>query len=127
MNRLSAIVVVVVGLVAFALPATAYPTMVRHGYASCQACHVDPSGEGQLTIYGRAQSDLLVQWQPQGLAADAAPPSTTEFLFGLIALPEVLNLSGNVRGGALYNVILGRYGPDTWSVDDVVAALAVRP
>lgn len=103
MNRLAAIIVIVVFVFGFAPAATAYPTMVRHGYASCQACHVDPGGAGQLSAYGRAQSELLVQWHPGGLAEDAAPSTATSFLFGLIALPEVINLSGNVRGGALYN------------------------
>lgn len=80
----------------------AFPTMVRHGYVSCQACHVDPSGGGQLTLYGRAQSDLLVRWHwDPSVLEEREPP--TGFLFGLLELPDVLNLSGNVRGGGLYN------------------------
>ncbi len=92
-------VVVVLG----ALDAAAFPTMVRHGYASCQACHVDPSGGGQLTAYGRAQSDLLVSWHldPSTMGEEASP--TTGLLWGLVSLPDVVNVSGNVRGGGLYN------------------------
>lgn len=82
--------------------AAAFPTMVRHGYVSCQACHVDPSGGGQLTIYGRAQSDLLVQWHWDPTTLEEREP-TTGFLWGLLEMPAFLNVSGNVRGGGLYN------------------------
>lgn len=87
-----------------AVDAAAFPTMVRHGYASCQACHVDPSGGGQLTAYGRAQSDLLVGWHldPAGLGEGEVSP-TTGLLWGLVTLPDVVNISGNVRGGGLFN------------------------
>ena len=40
--------------------AHAYPWMIRHGYSGCGVCHVDPSGAGLLTDYGRAQSELLM-------------------------------------------------------------------
>lgn len=90
--------------VVFVAPAAqAYPSLIRHGYASCAACHVDPSGAGQLTAYGRAQSDLLVGWHASPLDPNAEPSTTTGFLFGLVPLPEIVNLSGNLRGGALYN------------------------
>lgn len=86
-------------------PAAAFPTMIRHGYASCQACHVDPSGAGQLTAYGRAQSDLLVAWHVDpAVIAEGEPAATTGFLFGLVPVPDELNLSGNLRGGGLYNM-----------------------
>jgi hypothetical protein len=88
-----------------ALPAAAYPALIKHGYASCQACHVDPSGGTQLTAYGRAQSDILVGWHfdPSTVSMEE-PAATTGFLFGLVPLPEEVNLSGNLRGGGLYNV-----------------------
>ncbi|MDP2339644.1 MAG: hypothetical protein Q8O67_01690 [Deltaproteobacteria bacterium] len=100
--KVAVVVVVALGL---AGPAAAFPSMIRHGYASCQACHVDPSGGGQLSAYGRAQSDLLVGWhlEPSVIAEGEASP-TTGFLFGLVPLPEQLNLSGNLRGGGLYNM-----------------------
>ncbi len=92
------------GVAMFSAPADAFPTMVRHGYASCQACHVDPSGGGQLTAYGRAQSDLLVGWHLDPKVIEEGEPSpATGFLWGLLETPEFLNVSGNVRGGALYN------------------------
>ena len=50
-------------LLACFIPGTAqaYPWMIRHDYTGCGVCHVDPSGAGLLTDYGRAQSVLLMQ------------------------------------------------------------------
>ena len=51
-----------VGLVALLpRPAAAYPWMVSHGYTACAQCHVDPTGAGTLTAYGRAQSEILLR------------------------------------------------------------------
>lgn len=87
-------------LCVFALPAWAYPWMVKHGYGSCATCHVDPSGSGQLTQYGRAQSDILVKWRTQPRKEDEEVPKTANFLW-FAELPEALNLSGNFRYGSL--------------------------
>lgn len=41
----------------------AFPENVRHGYFSCVACHVSPSGGGVLTPYGRSlSSELMSTW-----------------------------------------------------------------
>lgn len=41
----------------------AFPENVRHGYFSCTACHVSPSGGGVLTPYGRSLSaELMSTW-----------------------------------------------------------------
>jgi hypothetical protein len=76
--------------------------MVKHNYGSCGACHVDPSGAGQLSSYGRAQADVLVQWKTSRPKADEEQevPKSANFLW-FLELPDVINLSGNVRGGAL--------------------------
>lgn len=92
-------------VVTSATPALAFPWMVKHGYQTCAACHVDPSGSGQLTLYGRAQSDTLLRWKldrpKPGEEQDVS--KTANFLWG-IELPEAVNLSGNLRGGALIPV-----------------------
>ena len=80
--------------------ALAYPWMVKHNYGSCAACHVDPSGSGQLSPYGRAQADVLVRWRTQPRPEEEEVPKSANFLW-FLELPEVLNLSGNFRGGAL--------------------------
>ncbi len=98
----AAVVLCVTGLSSSAL---AFPTMVRHGYTSCAACHVDPSGGTAITEYGRAQSDLWVRWNwdssvEEKKAEEREVSSTARFLWG-IELPEWLVLSGNLRGGML--------------------------
>ncbi len=83
------------------LSAEAYPWMIRHGYTSCATCHVDPSGGGMLTAYGRAQSEVLVA-VPNGKRVEAGEASpSTGFFFGALDLPEWFNLAFSFRGGAL--------------------------
>ncbi len=80
--------------------AWAFPWMVKHNYGSCTACHVDPSGAGQLTAYGRAQAEVLVRWHVTPRKEDDEVPRSANFLWAL-ELPEWLNLSGNLRGGPM--------------------------
>ncbi|OGQ10710.1 MAG: hypothetical protein A2138_09350 [Deltaproteobacteria bacterium RBG_16_71_12] len=109
--------------------ALAYPSMIAHGYTSCAACHVDPSGSGQLTAYGRGMSDLLVRWHLDPLEVESGEPSPTAgFLFGLVPTPEWLNPSGNLRGGGMVVVV----GSDVAVVPlimatDVTATLDLSP
>ncbi len=82
--------------------AMAFPWMVKHDYASCASCHVDPSGGGQLSKYGRAQADVLVRWKltkPVSRKEEEVPASANFLWF--LELPDALNLSGNLRSGAL--------------------------
>ena len=90
-------------LAALLLPgaARAYPWMIRHGYSGCGVCHIDPSGAGLLTDYGRAQSDLLMATRWSSEKSDEASP-TAEFGFGLFKLPEWLFLGLTYRGGELF-------------------------
>src|SRR5262249_53895597 len=81
--------------------ARAYPWMIRHGYSGCGVCHIDPSGGGLLTSYGRAQSDLLLATRWSGEKAEEASP-TADFGFGLFKLPDWLLLDFSYRGGGLF-------------------------
>ncbi len=92
---------VVVALIATLLlllprPAAAFPWMIQHGYTNCGSCHLDPSGAGILTSYGRAQSEVLLRTRYAGEPAD--PGRFGEFGFGAITLPEQLLLQADVRG-----------------------------
>ena len=89
-------------VVALLLPgaASAYPWMIRHGYSGCGVCHIDPSGGGLLTDYGRAQSDLLMATRWSGEKTEEASPAA-DFGFGLFKLPEWLFLGFSYRGGEL--------------------------
>jgi len=77
-----------------AKPAAAYTWMVRHGYTTCAPCHLDPSGGGVLTQYGRSVGGLVLDtaWEdmPEGNPAN-------KFLFGAVPLPPELMLGGDLR------------------------------
>lgn len=81
--------------------AQAYPWMIRHHYASCGSCHVDPSGGGLVTEYGRAQSELLVAAGGQAAAEKGEVSRSTGFLFGAVMPPQWLNMAFSFRGGAI--------------------------
>lgn len=66
--------------------ASAYPWMIRHEYTGCAQCHVDPSGAGLMTLYGRAQSEVLLRTPYR--KADDVDPALGGFMFGLVPLPE---------------------------------------
>jgi hypothetical protein len=96
---------VIATLLACAAPAAAYPWTITHSYASCAACHVDPSGGTELTAYGRGMSDVIVRWHvdPQQAQKDQdanGPSSTSQFMFA-VPLPEWLGISGNLREGVM--------------------------
>lgn len=76
-------------------PAGAYPWMIHHGYTACAQCHVDPSGAGVLTDYGRAQSEVLLRTH-YGDAGEN-PRKIKDFLFGAVPLPKELMLQADVR------------------------------
>jgi len=109
MRRAGGIVVAAVGLLSTA--ASAYPTMIRHGYTQCASCHTDPSGGTLLTQYGRAQSELLLssRW---GAAKEAEPAAASKFLFGLLEVPDPVALGGWVREGYIWNTADGKLVDD---------------
>lgn len=86
-----------VSVLLWAGTAAAYPWMVRHDLTSCASCHVDPSGAGQLTTFGRLESEQLVRWAP---TPSTDPMRNASFLW-FLQLPAAVNLSGNLRFGAL--------------------------
>jgi hypothetical protein len=98
---------VLAAAVLFSAAASAYPTMIRHGYTQCAACHTDPSGGTTLTQYGRAQSELLLssRW---GAAKEAEPAPTSSFLFGLLRTPDAVSLGGWIREGYIWNAVDGK-------------------
>ncbi len=74
--------------------ASAFPELVRHGYANCIACHMAPNGGGILTPYGRQLSrEVLSTWGTEGEG---------DFLYGAFKLPSWLNLGGDVRAIQTY-------------------------
>src|SRR5258708_33126632 len=88
-------------VVALARPAHAYPWMIRHGHSACVPCHTDPSGEGILTEYGRAQGVILLASR-YGAPSDREPGRINDFAFGLVPLPKWLLLQAWGRDGYLW-------------------------
>lgn len=89
-------------VVAWSSRASAYPWMIRHDYTGCITCHVDPSGAGLLTPYGRAQSDVLLRSHYTG-GTPEEPGKSAGYLWGLVTPPDWLNLGGSFRGLDLYD------------------------
>lgn len=89
-------------LFAFALTftraASAYPWMVRHGSKTCNTCHVDPSGAGLLTPFGRDQGDAVLRTQ---FGPPPADHNVGGFLFGLVKEPEGFRFGGSIRNALL--------------------------
>jgi len=82
-----------------ALSAEAYPWMIRNGYTNCSACHVDPSGWGLLTEYGRAQAQIAIPTLWGKSQEDVEP--TPGIAYGAIPLPSWLNIGLSLRGAVL--------------------------
>lgn len=98
-------------LIAFALLASsllasraqAYPWMLRHGHPACVQCHMDPSGSGLLTAYGReAGNEELPMTYGRKDAAEAQGPA-----WGLVKTPDWLLLGAGFRGAILATKISG--------------------
>jgi hypothetical protein len=81
--------------------AEAYPWMIRHDYTGCAVCHVDPSGAGLLTDYGRAQSVLLMQMNYGSPYKGDEAPSYANFAFG-VPLPDWLLAQITFRGAEFW-------------------------
>jgi hypothetical protein len=74
-------------------PAHAYAWMIRHGFAECGGCHVDPMGGETLTGMGRVMGERLLA-QPW---SSAPPTPLAEFAFGVIE-PDDMRFGGSLRG-----------------------------
>jgi hypothetical protein len=81
--------------------AHAHSWMIREGYGTCAECHLDPSGSGLLTDYGRAQGEILLRTHYDERAPDWEPGNAKDFLWGVVPLPEWLELGGSSRSAYL--------------------------
>ena len=75
--------------------AWAFPWFIHHGYVNCAQCHIDPSGAGALTPYGRGQGEILLRTLYEPMTEE--PGRSKEFLFGVLPLPVPLTLQADVR------------------------------
>jgi len=78
--------------------AHAYAWMIRHGFAECGGCHVDPMGGETLTGMGRVMGQTLMTSQYGG----QTPTDAAMFLYG-IPEPDNVRLGGSFRGLSIYD------------------------
>lgn len=84
---------VVVALVAAVRTASAYPHyQLSSGSSRCAQCHIDPAGGGLLSGWGIDEAGSTI-----------APGGDAHFLHGAVALPDWLQIGGDVRLAALAN------------------------
>ncbi len=76
--------------------------MIRHDYTGCAVCHVDPSGAGLLTDYGRAQNVLLMQMHYGSFSPGSEAPSYAGFAYGVVPMPDWLLAQVTFRGAEFW-------------------------
>jgi hypothetical protein len=79
---------------AFSHSAHAFPQLTRHNYFNCTACHVSPSGGGDLTQYGHSLSAELLSMK--------GGEKESKAVWGLVPDSEVITPSGYLRVLQLY-------------------------
>lgn len=99
--------------------ASAYTWMIRDGHGSCVACHVDPSGAGLLTAYGRDQGAELLPMQWSANRDEEAVDRGGRFLGGHVDPPGWLLLGGAFRG-AIVATRVSASGQTNTSVDTIL-------
>ncbi|HYQ47300.1 MAG TPA: hypothetical protein VER11_35260 [Polyangiaceae bacterium] len=105
-RRLSWAVLTAAFVVGWQSPAFAYSWMIGHGYSQCAQCHVDPSGAGALTQYGRGISESLLRTH-YGFERRDDDSKLGQFLFGLVPLPDELDFGGSIRALSLSDKVEG--------------------
>ena len=103
--------------------ARAYPWMIRHDHNGCVQCHMDPSGSGLLTAYGRESGDdeLTMRYRPAP-AGDEARKSGP--LWGRLDAPDWLLVGAGFRLAFLDTKVSGAPAGPTGSPS---AAWSGRP
>ncbi len=96
-------VLTLLGAASLVSPAHAYAWMIRHGFAECGGCHVDPMGGETLTGMGRVvgETRLALPWS-------SAPPSDLAKLMFGIAEPDDVRLGGSLRAMSVANLDTSR-------------------
>jgi hypothetical protein len=100
--RLALVVAALIGSSLLAARAEAYPWMIRHGHDGCVSCHVDPSGSGLLTSYGREQGD-----EELTMRYGRTEERKAGLLWGHVDPPDWLLLGGGFRAAFLATKVSG--------------------
>ena len=78
--------------------AHAYAWMIRHGFAECGGCHVDPMGGETLTGMGRVTGQTLMTSDFGG----TSPSDAAMYLYG-VKEPDNVRLGGSFRVLSIYD------------------------
>jgi hypothetical protein len=117
-------------LLALVLPAArahAYPWMIQHGYTNCSTCHVDPSGWGLLTEYGRAQAQISIPTLWGGKKPEDVDPFPG-IMYGAVPLPDWLDVGLSLRGAVLSTTNSGNTSVrDILMIADLRAGVSAGP
>lgn len=96
--RTATFLLVLLGASLTSSPAHAYAWMIRHGFAECGGCHVDPMGGETLTGMGRVTGQTLLS----SSYGERTPNEAAMFLYG-IQEPDNVRLGGSVRVLNIYD------------------------
>lgn len=108
--------------------AHAFASTLRHGYTQCTPCHVDPSGSGTLSAYGRAVADEAIRMRFPGESEQAAQAAPSAKFFWGMNLPEQLSLQADLRYLRLESKAEGspNLSRGVWMQADLNAALQLH-
>jgi hypothetical protein len=86
--------------------AWAYPWMIARGHLGCVQCHMDPSGSGLLTSYGREQGDeeLPMHWGRGDVDTSEIQSGP---VWGRVTPPDWLLVGGGFRAAFLGTEVSG--------------------
>jgi hypothetical protein len=97
--------VVLAGVTLLAEIALAFPDNTRHGYASCDSCHVSPTGGGVLNAYGRGTSSAFLSTLSSEERAKAFYGLSTPTWLAIGGDQRITRLGVQSPYGALYKTI----------------------
>jgi hypothetical protein len=102
--------------------AEAYTWMIRYGESRCVSCHVDPSGGGLLTAFGREEGADLLRTRFSANDDQELITRRGKFLWGALDTPDWLLLGGAFRPALLVTHAAGGGATNTSSTGIIMQA-----
>jgi len=102
--------------------AEAYTWMIRYGESRCVSCHVDPSGGGLLTAFGREEGADLLRTRFSASDDQETVTRRGKFLWGALDSPDWLLLGGAFRPALLITRATGGGTTNTSSTGIIMQA-----
>jgi len=121
---------VAIALLLFALlgeeRAEAYPWMIKHDHPGCVQCHMDPSGAGLLTAYGREEGEATLPMSYGAPPSDETQAQRARFAWGLFDMPGWLLLGAGLRSGIIVRKVDGASAKPDLALMQADARVGVR-